>query len=170
MLNTSYPFREHNADSLRDSSAFVGNPEPWVTITTCLMANFFGAGPRPWRLENRWAKVQSGRASANLGRWPHAPREGPSPNNTLLLDRLTPETLGKTDRAHEAPKILRAGARFLADQFSFDKWGVEIGKGSWQTHYSRAWNRAPDGKHTTHDRDLFFDQTQSIQRLPCIGK
>ncbi|MHB8598162.1 MAG: glucose-6-phosphate isomerase [Ktedonobacteraceae bacterium] len=56
---------------------------------------------------------------------PHRTFEGNHPTNTILMDRLTPETLGKLIALYEH-KVFVQGA--IWDINSFDQWGVELGK------------------------------------------
>jgi glucose-6-phosphate isomerase len=56
---------------------------------------------------------------------PHRVFEGNRPSNTLLADRLTPETLGKLVALYEHV-VFTQGAIWNID--SFDQWGVELGK------------------------------------------
>ncbi len=56
---------------------------------------------------------------------PHRTFEGNHPTNTLLLDRLTPETLGKLVALYEH-KVFVQGTIWHIN--SFDQWGVELGK------------------------------------------
>ena len=56
---------------------------------------------------------------------PHRVFEGNHPSNTLLLDRLTPEALGKLVALYEH-SVFTQGAIWNID--SFDQWGVELGK------------------------------------------
>ncbi|MDE2127673.1 MAG: glucose-6-phosphate isomerase [Armatimonadetes bacterium] len=56
---------------------------------------------------------------------PHRTCEGNRPTNTLLLDRLTPEALGKLVALYEH-SVFTQGAIWGID--SFDQWGVELGK------------------------------------------
>ncbi len=56
---------------------------------------------------------------------PHRVFEGNRPTNTILLDRLTPETLGKLIAMYEH-KVFVQGTIWNID--SFDQWGVELGK------------------------------------------
>ena len=51
--------------------------------------------------------------------------EGNKPTNTLLLERLTPESLGALIAMYEH-KIFVQGV--LWNIFSYDQWGVELGK------------------------------------------
>jgi len=56
---------------------------------------------------------------------PHRVFEGNRPSNTILADRLTPETLGKLVALYEH-SVFTQGV--LWDVDSFDQWGVELGK------------------------------------------
>ncbi|HMC66860.1 MAG TPA: glucose-6-phosphate isomerase [Gemmataceae bacterium] len=56
---------------------------------------------------------------------PHRVFEGNRPSNTILADRLTPETLGKLVALYEH-SVFTQGAIWNID--SFDQWGVELGK------------------------------------------
>ena len=56
---------------------------------------------------------------------PHRVMEGNRPSNTILADRLTPETLGALVALYEHSAFTQ-GAIWGID--SFDQWGVELGK------------------------------------------
>jgi glucose-6-phosphate isomerase len=56
---------------------------------------------------------------------PHRVFEGNRPSNTILADRLTPETLGKLVGLYEH-SVFTQGS--IWDISSFDQWGVELGK------------------------------------------
>jgi glucose-6-phosphate isomerase len=56
---------------------------------------------------------------------PHRTFEGNRPTNTILAERLTPETLGKLVALYEH-SVFAQGAIWHID--SFDQWGVELGK------------------------------------------
>jgi glucose-6-phosphate isomerase len=56
---------------------------------------------------------------------PHRVFEGNRPSNTILADRLTPETLGKLVALYEH-SVFTQGTIWNID--SFDQWGVELGK------------------------------------------
>ncbi len=56
---------------------------------------------------------------------PHRVFEGNRPSNTILAERLTPETLGKLVALYEH-SVFTQGAIWQID--SFDQWGVELGK------------------------------------------
>ena len=56
---------------------------------------------------------------------PHKTFEGNRPTNTLLADMLTPETFGALVALYEH-KVFTQG--IIWDIFSFDQWGVELGK------------------------------------------
>jgi glucose-6-phosphate isomerase len=56
---------------------------------------------------------------------PHRVFEGNRPSNTILAERLTPETLGKLVALYEH-SVFTQGAIWQIDPF--DQWGVELGK------------------------------------------
>src|SRR5947209_2065040 len=56
---------------------------------------------------------------------PHRMFQGNRPSNTILAERLTPETLGKLVALYEH-SVFTQGAIWDVD--SFDQWGVELGK------------------------------------------
>jgi len=56
---------------------------------------------------------------------PHRVFEGNRPSNTIIVQRLTPETLGKLVALYEH-SVFTQGAIWHID--SFDQWGVELGK------------------------------------------
>jgi glucose-6-phosphate isomerase len=56
---------------------------------------------------------------------PHRVFEGNRPSNTILAERLTPETLGKLVALYEH-NVFTQGVIWNID--SFDQWGVELGK------------------------------------------
>jgi glucose-6-phosphate isomerase len=56
---------------------------------------------------------------------PHRVFEGNRPSNTILADKLTPETLGKLIALYEH-SVFTQGVIWNID--SFDQWGVELGK------------------------------------------
>ena len=55
----------------------------------------------------------------------HRSFEGNRPSNTILAERLTPETLGKLVALYEH-SVFTQGVIWNVD--SFDQWGVELGK------------------------------------------
>ena len=56
---------------------------------------------------------------------PHRTFTGNHPTNTILLERLTPEALGKLVALYEH-KVFTQGTIWHIN--SFDQWGVELGK------------------------------------------
>ena len=56
---------------------------------------------------------------------PHHVFEGNRPSNTILAERLTPETLGKLIALYEH-SVFTQGVIWNIN--SFDQWGVELGK------------------------------------------
>ena len=56
---------------------------------------------------------------------PHKTFEGNRPTNTIMVDRLTPKSLGSLVAFYEH-SVFTQGAVWGID--SFDQWGVELGK------------------------------------------
>ena len=56
---------------------------------------------------------------------PHRTFDGNRPTNTILAERLTPETLGALVALYEH-SVFTQGTIWQID--SFDQWGVELGK------------------------------------------
>jgi len=95
-----------------------------------LMANFFaqtealmnGKTTDEVRQELEAAKMPENEIKALL---PFKTFEGNKPTNTLLIDKLTPKTLGMLIAMYEH-KIFVQG--IVWNIYSFDQWGVELGK------------------------------------------
>lgn len=87
-----------------------------------LMANLF-AQTEALAFGRTAAEVKA----AGIPDWlmPHRIFEGNRPTNTLLAERLTPETLGSLVALYEH-SVFTQGAIWNID--SFDQWGVELGK------------------------------------------
>jgi glucose-6-phosphate isomerase len=95
-----------------------------------LMANFFAQTEALMRGRTE-AEVRAELEAAGLSTdeivrlAPHKVFDGNRPTNTILLDRLTPRTLGMLVAAYEH-KIFVQGVIWRIN--SFDQWGVELGK------------------------------------------
>jgi glucose-6-phosphate isomerase len=95
-----------------------------------LMANFFaqtealmnGKSPEEVREELGRQGLSGARLEALL---PFKVFEGSKPTNTLLIERLTPRSLGALIALYEH-KIFVQGV--VWNIFSYDQWGVELGK------------------------------------------
>jgi glucose-6-phosphate isomerase len=87
-----------------------------------LMANLF-AQSEALAFGKSGEEVRSEGTSERLV--PHRTFEGNRPSNTILAERLTPETLGKLVALYEH-SVFTQGAVWQID--SFDQWGVELGK------------------------------------------
>jgi glucose-6-phosphate isomerase len=74
----------------------------------------FGKTPQEVRAENTPAWLV-----------PHRTFEGDRPSSTILLEQLTPASLGKLAALYEHSVFVQ-GAIWQID--SFDQWGVELGK------------------------------------------
>jgi glucose-6-phosphate isomerase len=79
---------------------------------------------------------------------PHRTFAGNRPTNTLLAERLTPETLGKLVALYEH-SVFTQGT--IWDINSFDQWGVELGKA--------LANRIAPELEATDDADLAHDSS-----------
>ena len=97
---------------------------------TVLLANCFaqseafmrGKTAEEVRAEMRAQKIDEKQIDALL---PHRTFPGNRPSNTILMDRLTPSTLGALIALYEH-KVFVQGV--VWDINSFDQWGVELGK------------------------------------------
>ena len=95
-----------------------------------LMANFFAqteallSGKTRTRVDQEFAEKGTDPALAEKVA-PFKVFEGNKPTNTLLIDQLTPETLGSLIALYEH-KIFVQGV--IWNIFSYDQWGVELGK------------------------------------------
>jgi len=71
--------------------------------------------------------IQEVRAGGTVEKWlvPHKVFEGNRPSNTILADRLTPDTLGKLIALYEHNVFTQAA---IWNINAFDQWGVELGK------------------------------------------
>ena len=93
-----------------------------------LMANFFAQteallkGKTPAQVEEELKDIDAEKASTLK---PFKVFEGNKPTNTLLIDKLTPETLGSLVALYEH-KLFVQGV--IWNIFSYDQWGVELGK------------------------------------------
>lgn len=87
-----------------------------------LMANFFAQTEAL-----AFGKTRDEVKSEGVPDWlsPHRSFKGNRPTNTLLIDRLTPQTLGALVAAYEH-SVFTQGVIWNID--SFDQWGVELGK------------------------------------------
>ena len=95
-----------------------------------LMANFFAqteallSGKTRTQVDQEFAEKGTDPALAEKVA-PFKVFEGNKPTNTLLIDQLTPETLGSLIALYEH-KIFVQGV--IWNIFSYDQWGVELGK------------------------------------------
>ena len=81
---------------------------------------------------------------------PHRVFEGNRPSNTILVETLTPEVLGKLVALYEH-SVFTQGAIWQID--SFDQWGVELGKVLAKNIISELDGKA-DGKHDSSTNTL----------------
>jgi len=82
---------------------------------------------------------------------PHRVFEGNRPTNTILLEELTPESLGKLVALYEH-SVFTQGAIWQID--SFDQWGVELGKVLAKKIVNELEGKDPGGKHDSSTNTL----------------
>ncbi len=105
-----------------DFIAFVRSLNPLGRHHDMLMANVFAQTEAL-----AFGKTAEQVKSEGTPDWlvPHRVFEGNRPSNTILAERLTPETLGKLIALYEH-SVFTQGVVWNID--SFDQWGVELGK------------------------------------------
>jgi glucose-6-phosphate isomerase len=113
-----------------DFIAAVRNPKSPAEHQVILLANFLAQTEALMRGKNE-AEVRAELAAQGLSGEalealvPHKIFDGNRPTNTLLLDRLDPQTLGSLIALYEH-KIFVQGVIWGVN--SYDQWGVELGK------------------------------------------
>jgi glucose-6-phosphate isomerase len=105
-----------------DFIGFCQSLNPLGTQHDLLMANLFAQSQALAFGKTEAEVVAEGVAPALA---PHRVFPGNRPSNTILFDRLTPESLGKLIALYEH-KVFVQGAIWGIN--SFDQWGVELGK------------------------------------------
>jgi glucose-6-phosphate isomerase len=98
-----------------DFIGFVNSLNPVGDHHAKLMANFFA----------QTEALAFGLPEETVEQQPHKSFEGNKPSNSLLIDRLTPRTLGALIALYEH-KIFAQGVIWNIN--SYDQWGVELGK------------------------------------------
>jgi glucose-6-phosphate isomerase len=94
---------------------------------------------------------------------PHRVFEGNRPSNTILAERLTPETLGKLVALYEHAVFIQ-GVIWNID--SFDQWGVELGKVLAQRIIPELENQSePELRHDSSTNTL-IDRYRKLKRQP----
>jgi glucose-6-phosphate isomerase len=89
---------------------------------------------------------------------PHRVFEGNRPSNTILADKLTPNSLGKLVALYEH-SVFTQGVIWNID--SFDQWGVELGKVLAQRIIPELENEAePELKHDSSTNSLIHRYRQ----------
>ena len=87
--------------------------------------------------------------------------EGNRPTNTLLCKELTPETLGALIALYEH-KIFTQG--IVLDIFSFDQWGVQLGKVLAKGVLSDLTAATPSGRHDASTNQLIARYRAAVGR------
>ena len=105
-----------------DFITFVHTLNPWGRHHDMLIANVFAQTEAL-----AFGKTAEQVKAEGTPDWlvPHRVFEGNRPSNTILLDRLTPNALGKLVALYEH-SVFTQGTIWNID--SFDQWGVELGK------------------------------------------
>lgn len=107
---------------LSDFIGFCQSLNPLGKHHDLLMANFFAQTEAL-----AFGKIAEQVKAEGVPEWlvPHRIFEGNRPTNTILAEKLTPETLGKLIALYEH-SVFTQGIIWNLD--SFDQWGVELGK------------------------------------------
>jgi len=105
-----------------DFIGFCASLNPIANHHDLLMSNMF-AQSEALAFGKTEEEVKAGNTPAWLA--PHRVFEGNRPSNTILAERLTPETLGLLVALYEH-SVFTQGTIWNID--SFDQWGVELGK------------------------------------------
>jgi len=107
---------------LSDFIGFCQSLNPLGKHHDLLMANFFAQTEAL-----AFGKIAEQVKAEGVPEWlvPHRVFEGNRPTNTILAEKLTPETLGKLVALYEH-SVFTQGIIWNLD--SFDQWGVELGK------------------------------------------
>jgi len=87
--------------------------------------------------------------------------EGNRPTNTLLCDELTPETLGALIALYEH-KVFTQGV--ILNIYSFDQWGVQLGKVLAKGVLSDLTAKTPSGKHDASTNQLIARYRKAVGR------
>ena len=87
--------------------------------------------------------------------------EGNRPTNTLLCDELTPETLGALIALYEH-KVFVQGV--ILNIYSFDQWGVQLGKVLAKGVLSDLTAEAPSGRHDASTNQLIARYRAAVGR------
>jgi glucose-6-phosphate isomerase len=105
-----------------DFIGFCQSPNPLGDTHDLLMANLFAQTEAL-----AFGKTQAEVEAEGTASWlvPHRVFDGNHPTNTILAERLTPESLGQIIALYEH-SVFTQGTIWNID--SFDQWGVELGK------------------------------------------
>ena len=87
--------------------------------------------------------------------------EGNRPTNTLLADELTPETLGALIALYEH-KVFVQGV--IWNIFSFDQWGVQLGKVLAKNVLKDLTAEKPEMKHDSSTNALIMRYRKALKR------
>jgi len=121
-----------------------------------LLANFFAQSEALMRGKGKTEVIAelkvAGKSSAEIQRlWPHKLFAGNRPTNSILFKKLTPRTLGSLIAMYEH-KIFVQGV--IWNIFSFDQWGVELGKQLANQILPELTDKQPVASHDTSTNGL----------------
>ncbi|MGB1949682.1 MAG: glucose-6-phosphate isomerase [Marinobacter sp.] len=91
---------------------------------------------------------------------PHKVIAGNKPSNTLLMDRLTPHTLGALVALYEHRTFVQG---VIWDVDSFDQWGVELGKQMGKGILERILGDQPDASSTDASTEHLIRRFRSLR-------
>ncbi|MFC1478799.1 glucose-6-phosphate isomerase, partial [Candidatus Margulisiibacteriota bacterium] len=131
-----------------DFIGFINSQNPIGDHHDKLMANFFA---QPEALMNGKTADQLKAEGCDPELIPHRTFEGNRPTNTILADKLTPETLGMLISMYEH-KIFAQGIIWGIN--SFDQWGVELGKVLAKTILKEMQEGTPGESHDASTKSL----------------
>jgi glucose-6-phosphate isomerase len=132
-----------------------------------LLSNFFAQTEALMRGKSRGEVVaelrKAGKSDEEIERLaPHKIFEGNKPTNSILFKKLTPRTLGRLIAMYEH-KIFVQGV--IWNIFSFDQWGVELGKQLAGKILPELDNEAPVASHDSSTNGL-INAFKEMRRLP----
>jgi glucose-6-phosphate isomerase len=132
-----------------------------------LLSNFFAQTEALMRGKSRGEVVaelrKAGKSDEEIERLaPHKIFEGNKPTNSILFKKLTPRTLGRLIAMYEH-KIFVQGV--IWNIFSFDQWGVELGKQLAGKILPELDDEAPVASHDSSTNGL-INAFKEMRRLP----
>ena len=134
----------------------------WFVELSCLPANFFAQTEAlAFGLDLEQAKAWCESDGTDLKVAPFRVFEGNRPTNTLLADNLTPETLGSLIALYEH-KVFVQGV--IWNIYSFDQWGVQLGKILAKNVLKDLTAKKPGTKHDSSTNSLIARYRKALGR------